>query len=431
MNTSKHLAALALDTIMSLGADAAQVSAALSTLNELNATQDGMSLMRTTHDTAITIACIKDHKKGSIAINDGSAAAIEAACRTCLESLRDAEPDEAWEFCSEPTQKTTVGGASVDPDLMYDRVDELLTQVQQQYPLIQFEAIIVDHRQSDATYLNSHQVCYESQKSRYHASFSFVAAKDGQSSSFAGFSAYSKDLAQPLLDMDGAREAFENAQKLIAPKAYDSKITGQVLLSPDCFADLLFSLLENTVADGVMLDGTSLWKDKLNQKVLDNKLTVRLHPHDERMVIMAEHTAEGYPAKDFTLLDKGVLKSFLLSKYIANKTGKEPAPNDSSAIIIEGGVLPMRDLIANVRDGLYVGYFSGGQPVQSGEFSGVAKNAFRIKDGKIAEGVTETMISGNLIDMFNRVIGLSQETLSNGTAVIPWALVDGVTISGK
>ncbi|HHX21683.1 MAG TPA: TldD/PmbA family protein, partial [Clostridiales bacterium] len=63
--------------------------------------------------------------------------------------------------------------------------------------------------------------------------------------------------------------------------------------------------------------------------------------------------------------------------------------------------------------------------------SGVAKNTFLIEDGKIAGTVNETMISGNLADVFNNIAGISKQRNSDGMFLLPWMAFNGITISGK
>ena len=41
------------------------------------------------------------------------------------------------------------------------------------------------------------------------------------------------------------------------------------------------------------------------------------------------------------------------------------------------------------------------------------------------------MISGNLIDLLNSIIGVSSDTICDGYSVLPYILFDGVTVSGK
>lgn len=98
---------------------------------------------------------------------------------------------------------------------------------------------------------------------------------------------------------------------------------------------------------------------------------------------------------------------------------------------MEGGDTPYADMIKNVKRGIIVGRFSGGQPGSNGEFSGVAKNSFLVEDGEIKGAVTETMINGNLADMLKNIISISKETVEDGTSVLPYIAVDGIVIAGK
>ena len=88
-------------------------------------------------------------------------------------------------------------------------------------------------------------------------------------------------------------------------------------------------------------------------------------------------------------------------------------------------------MIASVDKGLIVGGFSGGEPGANGEFSGVAKNSFYVENGKIVGAVTETMINGNLEQVFQNVIAVSKEQVCDGSSVLPWLACGGIVISGK
>ena len=69
----------------------------------------------------------------------------------------------------------------------------------------------------------------------------------------------------------------------------------------------------------------------------------------------------------------------------------------------------MDEIIASVDKGILMGSFSGGEPGTNREFSGVAKNSFLIENGKITKAITETMVNGNLGDMFGKIREVSKE----------------------
>ena len=136
-------------------------------------------------------------------------------------------------------------------------------------------------------------------------------------------------------------------------------------------------------------------------------------------------------AENYDVIKNGVLQSFMLSLYVANKTGFERAKNTSYAIVIEGGDMSYEEMIRNVKSGMIVGGFSGGQPSVNGDFSGVAKNGFLIEDGNIKGAVTEVMISGNLSELLNHLVGISKETVADGDKVLPYMAFTDVVIAGK
>ena len=160
-------------------------------------------------------------------------------------------------------------------------------------------------------------------------------------------------------------------------------------------------------------------------------MTVTLNPYDERIIAGECGTANGFRSEEVTLIENGVLKTHWLSLYGANKTGRPVVKNTGSDLVVAPGDKTLEEMIDSVDKGLIIGYYSGGTPGTNGEFSGVAKNAFLIENGKIKGAVTETMVNGNLGEAFRKIRGISKEVLCDGSSVIPYIAVDGIIISGK
>ncbi len=204
-----------------------------------------------------------------------------------------------------------------------------------------------------------------------------------------------------------------------------------MVFTPGCLGGVLYELVSNYAADGVLIDGTSQWKDKLGEQVADPALTLRLAPEDARILTGEKYSQDGHASKDYALIERGILRQFMLSDYAAKKTGHTRAPNTTFALVVEPGEKPLEEIIAGIDRGLLVGRYSGGAAGTNGEFSGVAKNSFMIENGKVTHAVSETMIAGNLAGMLGKLRGISKETVADGTSVLPWLAVDGITISGQ
>lgn len=431
MKTPIEIAELALNKLMAMGADCAAASAAQSELNELNADNNGFTLLRTTFDSALSLTMIKGHRRGTAAVNDVSDEGIEKAVQECVSAADSATEDENWGLCETPEQKAFQDGENYDGDKMYARGDELLKAIKQDYPTVSLEMVILAHRATRSAFVTSYGARFTGDRKGYDLTLSFVAREGEKTSgfSFAGMSAYALD--KPLMDFDGIRKALDDTVRMVHTTSTEGKVDGTVVFTPQCFANMLEFVGEVYLSDTALIDGTSPWKDKLGQPVTDKRITLSIMPHHPAIVGGERYTGEGFLSENYEVIKEGVLQSFMLSLYAANKTGLKRAPASSFDAVMAPGDTALDDLIASIPKGVLVGAFSGGMPGPNGDFSGVAKNAFLIENGRIAGALTETMISGNLADMLKNLRGLSRETVNTGSYILPYAAVDGVTISGK
>lgn len=180
-----------------------------------------------------------------------------------------------------------------------------------------------------------------------------------------------------------------------------------------------------------LISGSSILKDKLNEKVASEKFTIHSKPTSSEIADGYCITSDGFEAKDSTIIDKGILKTFMLSLYGANKTKRERAVNCGGAYVIEPGDKSFEEIVKSIDKGILLCRFSGGDPSANGDMSGVAKNSYYIENGEIKYPISETMISANLYEMFNNIKDISKERVDFGTAVFPWISMSGVMISGK
>lgn len=432
MNELRQIAQAGLDKLLALGANSAVCRAGRSQLREFTVDAGKFSLLRTTFDSALTMTVIKDHKRGVVSTNDLSDASIDAAAQECLAAADASQPDEAWALATEKQDKSfTLGAPEADLDKLFQRSRELLEAIHKEYPKVMVEQMIVTHRRSQSVYKNSNDIAYTSLSGEYGVDLMFSGHEGEKSGSFNGAGVVTDSLDKPIMALGDIRQSLQDAENQIHTVATQGKYEGTVILTPQCLGSFLYMLLGNYVDDGVILDGTSQWKDRLGQKVADERLTVRVAPLDEAVVCGERYTQDGFLSENYDVISNGVLTHFMLSNYVANKVGGKRAPNSAHNLIVEGGDKTLEEMIAGTKKGLLVSRFSGGRPGTNGEFSGVAKNTFLVEDGKIVGAVNETMISGNLADMFNSISGISVQRVKDGAFVMPWVAVEGITISGK
>ena len=422
----------ALDRLLGLGAQKAQCVAARTRTQEFCVDCGEFSLLRTLFDNSLSLTAIRDDRRGGIAVNRFDSDAIASAAQSCMESAESGDPDPAWDISpAENRGNFTVGAPECDLDRFFERLCELMDAVKTRHPSIMMEQLIAQHIREDEVYLNSNGAHFETVSGCYLVSLMFSAHEGENTSSFFESSVRTVSLDQPLLSLGSLEKDLCDVEKQVRTAPVEGKFTGTLVLTPACLDDMLGMAISNFAGDMNMLSGTSIWRDKLGCPVADGRLTVSRAPLDDRIAFGERHTDDGFRSENFDIIKDGVLTSFDISNYVANKTGFPRAKNTSSCLLAAPGDTPLCDIIAGISDGLLVSRFSGGAPGANGDFSGVAKNSFLIRNGRVEHAVSETMISGNLAEMLNSIRGISSETVSTGSFVLPYIAFDGVTVSGK
>lgn len=433
MKDLKIVAASSLEALKNMGAQSASVSATYSETREFNVDGGEFSLFRTLFDNSLVLTAIKDAKKGTAQVNHFDDESIAGAAADCIAAADASEPDEAWEFApSEGEHSFCEGVYDPDLDLLFERCREFMADLTQQHPSIMMEQMIVKHRKVDTVFATSNGSVFTEKGGYYNISLMYSAHEGDKSSSFFGSDVSTTDLSVPFMQLGSIKRDLTDVEKQIYPKPVEGKFEGTVVFTPGCFMEAVYYALASFTDGSSILDGTSLWKDKLGEKVANDCLTVTLAPHREGTIGGDNWTSEGYLTEDCDIIKGGVLQSFLMNKYFANKTGHERTKNmDIGCMVVPAGDKSIADIIAGIDRGLVVSRVSGGNPASSGDFSMVAKNSFIIENGKVGDSVSEVMINGNLAEILCNIRAISSDVESNGGYLMPWAAFDGVTISGK
>ena len=416
-----------------LGADYTQCTVSESEKKEFNVDGGEFSLMRTLYNRNIVITVLKDKRKGTVQVNRFDGDAVKAAVADAVAASGSGKPDDAWEFAQGPAEGFFEEGApECDTDLLFARTKELLENIRERHPKILMEQMITEHNAVRKVFASSAGVRYNTRAGSYSFGLMYSAHEGEKSSSFYGSDVTLKTLDRPVIECALIERELAAVEQQLDPVPIEGKFVGPAILAPGALAEIVVgTIMGNFAGDMSLLDGTSIWKDKLGQEVADGAFSLSFRPFSEDVVTGERYTGEGYPSKDYDLIRNGKLESFALSQYGANKTGGTRAGNQSGNMFIEPGSETLEQMIAGISRGILVMRFSGGQPAPSGEFSGVAKNSFLIRDGRIAGALSETMISGCVPDMLKQIRGISSDLLKDGNVSLPYIAFDGLTISGK
>ncbi len=432
MNNLKSKAKKCLNLLKEKGIEKAICSVSSEVVSEFNVDGGEFSLFRTLFDNSLSVTVYNKGRKGFVSVNRFDDESITGAVENCIAASESATPDDAWDIAPLTENGEFVKGCPApDVDRLFERTEELMRDIANRHPKIMVEQMIVKHVRGDSVYLNSNGVEYSTVSGVYGIDLMFSAHEGNASSSFYGSGVYADNLDSPFITLGSIENDLADVERQIHTVPVEGKFIGTVLFPPQSLASVLYSALGNFCGSTTILDGTSIWKDSLGRQVADPRINISAAPLDERIICGERYTSEGFRSENYDIIKNGVLESFMLSLYVANKTGKSRAKNASYSLVMAPGETNIADIIGGTEKGIIVGRLSGGEPGVNGDFTGVAKNSFYIENGKITSAVSETMISGNLAELLKNLRAISKEVILDGSTVLPYAAFDNVTISGK
>lgn len=421
MNSLRQSTQSILERAHSLELPQTQVVCTSYEMDEYELTGRTINLARSLVNSKVQVKTVLGGKQATAGTNSFNAESIDNLFDQLGLGLKSSPVDEGYAILETPTKgefkRKEQGHNPKDLlDVMLGFSDWMATD----YPALQFESSQGAFVSSTQSFLNSNQVDLSAKESFYKFSFWFTGKTKERTSSFNGIGFKSEDL--PSLEtmkskltgyFDLAYRELESPVKVASPKA--------VLLAPTVVPDFLEFLL-GQIASSELIAGTSLLKDKLNSKVVSEKLSIESNPILNSNATFQPYSKDGVLLKNGLLIENGKLNSFLIDLYGSRKLKKPISDLSSSHLRIKPGTETLRKIIENLDETLLLVRFSGGSPSSNGDFSGVAKNSFWIQKGEITSPVQESMIAGNIISVLNSVEKISLDTFHFGDDEFPWIL---------
>ena len=427
-----NAAELVLADMKAMGADEGETWVSRSILTELYYELGKISMVRTVFSDKVGIKLLKDKRKGTVNLNSFAPEDIKSAVADAWQAAQSAAPDEA-EGIAELQENSSFSSGEKAPDLdrIYQQLTDLLADSRQDFPKISFDSIGIEHNYSEKLYANTNGVRLSEDQGLYQLSNMFMAKDGDKTSSFNYFGTVYEDPSERITESNRVRRMLDETQRQIVTEQIEGSFVGDLVITPGCLENIVWFAADTYLQDGAMISGTSPWKEKLGQQVASPLVKIELVAEHPELPGTSQLSGDGYVAENMPVIEGGVLKNFILSRYGASKTGLQRSANSGGSYVFGKGETPLEELIAGVERGVLLGRFSGGEPSPAGDLSGVAKNSFLIENGKVTKPLSEVMIAGNLGDMLRDTVAVSQERENSGYWLLPWIRVSNVNISGK
>ncbi len=246
-----------------------------------------------------------------------------------------------------------------------------------------------------------------------------------------------------LEDLPGATSIGLEAGKRAVDRLGARKIESRTapVIFENRLATSIIGPFVGAVSGPAVARGVSFLKDKLGQRVFGDHIDIIDEPHRVRGLGSTPFDDEGVVTSDLSLIEKGVLTTWLLNTSAAKQLGMQTTGHASRGGASPPGTGPhnltlvpgrrsLADLMGDAKEGLLVtSMFGPSLNNNTGDWS-AGVSGFWFEDGELAYPVTEITVAGNLIDIYARLIPASDLEL-RGANNAPSLLVDGLAIAGR
>jgi PmbA protein len=271
--------------------------------------------------------------------------------------------------------------------------------------------------------------------------YTYLLAKQGEDSKSGGYSTFARK--PQMLSADKiAKEAARRALDLLGATQPKSG-TYQVVFHNEVVAKLIDFLVSHLSAKELD-EGTSLFRDKEGQAIISSMITIVDDPFKTEMGGARPFDSEGAASQTTTLIENGVLRSYMTNSHLAEKMNLPHTANasrdggemgvSSSNTILMAGTASVEDMLKSSEEVILItavdALHSGLKPTTL-DFS-LPAYGFLYRNGEKVKPLHQMVVSGNLIKLFSQVETLGRRTNQDGGDVLaPDMLISDVSIAGQ
>ena len=264
-------------------------------------------------------------------------------------------------------------------------------------------------------------------------------AKEGEQTKSGYDFFFDNDFSKFNLDKFCKKVVSDTVAQLGGEACESSKY--KAVLHPDVVTAFMKAYIGHANAEEVQKH-SSLFIGKIGQKIASKKVTIEDRPL-QKNPFARWFDDEGVATYNKPIVKNGVLQTYLYNLTTAAKDGVQTTGNgygggkkgvSSTFLYLKPGKKSLDELFAEVGNGVFITEVSGlhaGLNQQSGNFS-LQSTGFMIENGKKGRPLDLITVSGNLLEIFQDVLEVGNDTYVSPSGVSSQSLlIKKIAVSGK
>ena len=237
----------------------------------------------------------------------------------------------------------------------------------------------------------------------------------------------------------GRKAAQRTLRRLSSRKVATQRVP--VIFDSQTSRSLIGSVFEAVDGDSIYRNASFL-AGKLGEKVAADHVTIVDDGTLPGLFGTSPFDDEGVPSRRTVVIERGVLRSYLLNSYTARKLGMRTTGNAARGLTgnasvghgnfyLEKGDRTAEEIIRGVRSGLYVTELIGsGVNIVTGDYSRGAAGLW-IENGELAYPVSEITVASTLQRMLTEMEYIGSDLEFRSATAAPTVLIREMTVSGS
>lgn len=388
------------------------------------------------NDEALTVTCIDGKRKGVASTNNLSDESIELTIEKSKTIASFLETDKHQGLAKE----NLINEFDIDCGINFPKelsTEELVNMtIECEKSALDYDKRINNSEGSEYAYsqsnnliLNSHGAAGSYSSTSYTLSCVVIAEEEGLKERDYAFS------TRRSFNQIGDPKAIghESAKKVISRLGAKSISTRKcpIILTPELSVGLFSSFLSAINGNNIYKKNSFL-RDFINKKVFSDHISISEQPNLKEGLGSRPFDSEGVITSDKSIVEDGVLNTYLLDTYSASQLSLKSTGNSGYSNILINSTKPMMsNLVESIDNGIMVTELMGsGANMLTGDYSRGAFG-YLIENGKISYPVTNFTIASNMIEMFKNIEEIGNDYYLNSKIKCGSLMINDMTVGGN
>lgn len=316
------------------------------------------------------------------------------------------------DFLEEKQEKGITHSKEVSVKVEIEKIKELY-ELKKKYPLVKSIEFYYSDNYEETKIINNKGLDITTSSHTYKFLVEAVAEKDNESSSFDR-SILVTDKSQINFE-EMVIEVLEKATKQVKKEKLETRKYDIVLDSS--VTNSVLSAVKDMISAQSIRKKTSCLAGKINEKIFSEKLTVLEEPQNDNYPGYTTFDKEGTTTSNKTIIENGVLKTYLYDSKEAKlekieSTGNYYGQISTRNMYIKPANNSVEELLNKMKDGIYITDKMGASGSSMNESTGnisIQVFGYIIKDGKIISGFNPAVMSTTIFELLSNVEAVAND----------------------